>query len=226
MENRYLLIFCVLCWVIGTGVEGGFAQNTPPTGSLKNDAESRSPDSIPAAAAVAPDSGPGLPPRTEADQTNQPRSSADAADRQAGPKEIKPGYVDDWPWIIKQRKLPDVPIPKSPPPDFQWRDAGQRIRCEQQIADIRTHFLKARFHSIQGDACTCAENAQKFLGVEETIRSECPKGFLEQNGYSSRIVRNLEWLQELGAQRCLGIVSEGGKPQAGKPAEAPAVRAP
>lgn len=226
MKNRFLLIICALCWVIGTGVEGGFAQNAPATGSLKNDAESRSPDPIPSTTAVAPDSGPGLPPRTEANQTNQTPSSADATDRPAAPKEIKPGYVDDWPWIIKQKKLPDAPTPKSPPPDFPWRHADQRVRCEQQLADIREHFLKARFHSIQGDACTCAENAQKFLEAEKTIRSNCPKGYLEQNGYSSRIVRNLRWLQELGTQRCLGVVPEGGKPQAGKPAEAPAVRTP
>jgi len=226
MKNRFLLIFCALCWVIGTGVEGSFAQNAPPTGSLKIDTESRSPDSIPSTTAVVPDSGPGPPPRTEAKQTNQTPGSADATDRPAAQKEVKPGHIDDWPWIIKQKKLTEPPSPKTTPPSFQWLNADQKSRCEQQAVEIREHFLKARYHSIQGDACTCAENAQKFLEAEKNIRSECPKGFLEQNGYSIRIVRNLKWLQELGSQRCLGVVPEGGKPQAGKPGEAPAVRTP
>ena len=126
--------------------------------------------------------------------------------------------------LSSSTKMP--PSPKSTPPSFQWLSADQKTRCEQQAVEIREHFLKARYHSIQGDACTCAENAQKFLEVEKAIRSKCPKGFLEQNGYSTRIVRNLRWLQELGTQRCLGVVPEGGKPQAGKPGEAPAVRTP
>ena len=52
------------------------------------------------------------------------------------------------------------------------------------------------------DACACAENARKFMETEQNVRRDCPPGLLAQNGFSDRIVRNIDWLNQLGSQRC------------------------
>lgn len=85
----------------------------------------------------------------------------------------------------------------------QWKDDEQKSRCESHLARLKECFVRARYHSIQGDSCMTAEHARLFLEVLETCRMECPPGLVERNGYNKKIVRNLNWLYKLGKERCL-----------------------
>jgi hypothetical protein len=40
------------------------------------------------------------------------------------------------------------------------------------------------------------------MTLVENCKQDCPDGFLKKNGYTSRIIRNLSWLEKLGAERC------------------------
>ena len=67
---------------------------------------------------------------------------------------------------------------------------------------MRDLFLKTRHYSIQGASCDTTENAAAFLQTWEKSRQECPKAFLDQSGYTDRIIRNITYLERLGKDRC------------------------
>jgi len=133
----------------------------------------------------------------------------------------------DRPWIIKLWQEEKPPAPKEPLPPLEWKDESQRQHCESYLPLLRESFAKARFYSVQGDACRTSEFSQVFLNQARQCRSDCPEEFLERNGYTPRIERNLDLLLELGTKRCMDIGGSGGlvkspangEAKAGKPAE-------
>jgi hypothetical protein len=133
----------------------------------------------------------------------------------------------DRPWIIKLWQEEKTPAPKEPLPPLDWKDEFQKRHCESYLPLLRESFAKARFYSVQGDACRTAEFSQAFLNQVRQCRTDCPEEFLERNGYTPRIERNLDLLLELGAKRCMDIGGSGGvvkspakgRAMTGKPAE-------
>ena len=85
---------------------------------------------------------------------------------------------------------------------IKWKNEKQKIKCEGYLEPLKENFLKARHYSIQGQACGTAEYSQNFLKIVEKCKQDCPQNFLAQKGYTKRIVRNLSWLEKLGAERC------------------------
>ncbi len=85
---------------------------------------------------------------------------------------------------------------------IKWKNEAQKTRCNGYLASLKETFLKARYYSIQGVPCRTAENAQSFMTLIEHCKRDCPDGLLEKQGYTSRIVRNLRWLNKLGTERC------------------------
>jgi cytoskeletal protein RodZ len=74
--------------------------------------------------------------------------------------------------------------------------------CTNYLDQLQDQFLKTRHYSIQGVPCQTAENAEAFLQLAEKCNSECPEGLLEKSGYTSRIMRNIQFLEKLGNDRC------------------------
>ena len=91
---------------------------------------------------------------------------------------------------------------------IKWKDEKQKIKCEAYLGELKENFLKARHYSIQGQACGTAEYSRKFLKTVDRCKQDCPQNFLAQKGYTKRIVRNLSWLEKLGAERCPEMDSE------------------
>lgn len=85
---------------------------------------------------------------------------------------------------------------------IQWKNKKQKTTCETHLGQLKEHFLKARYYSIQGVPCGTAENARSFLVLVDSCKRDCPEGFLKKHGYTTRIIRNLSWLEKLGAERC------------------------
>lgn len=83
-----------------------------------------------------------------------------------------------------------------------WDDEHQKMKCKEYITDLRKWFLKTRHYSIQGAACQTKEYAAAFLHAKDKCTRDCPQGFLSQNGYTDRIVRNITYLEKLGKDRC------------------------
>ncbi|UCG66936.1 MAG: hypothetical protein JSW12_08050 [Deltaproteobacteria bacterium] len=106
-------------------------------------------------------------------------------------------------WIIKLRPLEKTKIPSKKPAPMEWDNEEQKTRCESLLASLRETFLKARYHSIQGDYCVTAKHAKAFSKLVENCKRDCPDGLLERSGYSGATIRNLEVLHELGSKLCL-----------------------
>ncbi|MDJ0783522.1 MAG: hypothetical protein QNJ22_16215 [Desulfosarcinaceae bacterium] len=107
-------------------------------------------------------------------------------------------------WIIKEPQLDPKKLKKAPERKVKWQNAAQQKRCEQYLKEIGSIFLKARYYSIQGDACACAEKADDFLELYQRTDGDCPDNYLEGEGYTLRIARNMRWLSELGQKQCIG----------------------
>jgi hypothetical protein len=107
-------------------------------------------------------------------------------------------------WITKQQEQMKARPPVKAPSSLPWKNENQKARCEAYLGQMRENFLKARYHSIQGDSCNTAGYSRAFLSLVEICKRECPEGFLERSGYTTRIIRNLNSLEELGTKRCVG----------------------
>lgn len=118
----------------------------------------------------------------------------------------------DRQWIIKLWQEQDKPMPKQPLPPMAWKDDSQKKQCESYLPLLRESFAKARNYSIQGDSCMTAEHSRAFLTHYRKCSQDCPEEFLARNGYTPRIERNLDLLEELGQKRCVDI--GGGRPAA------------
>jgi hypothetical protein len=113
-------------------------------------------------------------------------------------------YPEDRPWIIKRKTLKETKARKIKPPAFTWKDQEQKKKCDTYLGRVKEQFLHARYYSIQGDPCTSADHARKFMDLVEKCEQECPEDFLQKIGYTQQIVRNLRLLNELGTKKCLG----------------------
>ena len=107
-------------------------------------------------------------------------------------------------WIIRAPPPDSKKVKQAPAKSVKWKNSTQKKRCENDLEKLGSAFLKARYYSIQGDLCACAENADQFLSIYEKARKACPANYLQNEGYSSRITRNMGWLKALGKKRCMG----------------------
>ena len=83
-----------------------------------------------------------------------------------------------------------------------WADEKQEQTCNGYLEQLQEQFLKTRHYSIQGVPCKTADHAETFLQIADKCDKECPKGFVEASGYTSRIMRNIRFLGKLGNDKC------------------------
>jgi len=86
---------------------------------------------------------------------------------------------------------------------IKWENEAQEAKCDAYLEPLRENFLKTRHYSIQGDPCYTADYAKSFLSVAADCERDCPKGFMENKGFTNTIVRNINWLEKSGSERCL-----------------------
>jgi hypothetical protein len=86
---------------------------------------------------------------------------------------------------------------------IKWENEAQEAKCNAYLEPLRENFLKTRHYSIQGDPCYTADYAKSFLSVAVDCERDCPKGFMEKKGFTKTIVRNINWLEKSGSERCL-----------------------
>jgi hypothetical protein len=120
-----------------------------------------------------------------------------------GLKKNKRTAEEDRPWMIKEHPDKKSRTPKKAPLPLAWESDTQQSACKTRLKKFRKTFEKARTYSIRGDHCATAKYAKDFLEQEAQLRRECPSGFLEQSGYSEKIIQNLRVLLELGQKACL-----------------------
>lgn len=118
--------------------------------------------------------------------------------------------VQDRRWIIRTPPPDSKKAKPAPVKPVKWISDSQKKQCGEYLESLSGAFLKARYYSIQGDSCACAEHADRFLSIYEKSRMACPDNFLENEGYSDRITRNMGWLKALGEKRCMGPATAPG----------------
>jgi len=107
-------------------------------------------------------------------------------------------------WLMKQRDHSGKKITAKPPEPLKWQSKAQEAGCQAKAKSMGDAFARARFYSIQGDRCKTAQYAASFLETADICQQQCPKGFLERNGYNEQILRNMHQLKVLGTESCLG----------------------
>jgi len=168
-----------------------------PPNKVANDAETKN----------QPISKPQQPPVQEVKSSAQKgdKSVSSADSKEPKTHETSKTYeYPDRPWIIKKEHMKQAPALGEKPRAVKWKTEKQQIRCEANLKQIRENFLKARYYSMKGDFCHTANYANTFLNLVEDCKQECPEKLLEHYGYTKRIIRNLNWLEELGTKQCLG----------------------
>ncbi len=126
------------------------------------------------------------------------------------PQTPPPPTVQDRRWIIRTPPPESKKARPAPVKKVKWISDTQKKQCDAYLERLGGAFLKARYYSIQGDSCACAENADRFLNIYEKCRKACPDNFMENEGYSERITRNMGWLKALGEKRCMGPATKPG----------------
>jgi len=126
---------------------------------------------------------------------------------------------EDRRWITRIRPDGKKPLPKKDLPPLAWADDESKKRCEGLLEPLKDHFTKARYYSIQGDSCATAEHSKAFLTHVDSCNKDCPKDFLERNGYDEVLIRNVRYLRKSGTERCMGTQQQ--KKPAPKSAPAP-----
>lgn len=129
-------------------------------------------------------------------------------------------------WIIKMKDEKDRKIPARKPVAIAWAGKDQQTRCEAYLPGLQDAFSKTRYYSVGGDGCNTAGSARAFLDLVRNCEGDCPQGFLEAKGYSRRIIRNVEILNQLGQKRCTESVRETGPVTSGKKTEKKAAEKP
>ena len=109
---------------------------------------------------------------------------------------VKPPETSPGSTTSKTKK--QVQTPKA----IKWDSEVQKETCTAYMKQLQDLFLKTRHYSIQGVPCQTAENAEAFLQLSDKCNSECPAGLIERSGYTSRIMRNIQFLKKLGNDRC------------------------
>jgi len=85
---------------------------------------------------------------------------------------------------------------------IKWDSEAQKATCDGYLKQLQDLFLKTRHYSIQGVPCETADHSDAFLQVADKCEKECPQDLLEKSGYTSRIMRNINWLNKLGNDKC------------------------
>lgn len=101
-------------------------------------------------------------------------------------------------------------------PGIDSTGGHQKETCATQLKHLRELFIKTRHYAVQRAPCDTAESGAAFLRIIEKCRQDCPPQFLEQNGYTSRIIRHMTSLHKIGEGRCRDG-REATPPQAGGP---------
>jgi hypothetical protein len=81
-------------------------------------------------------------------------------------------------------------------------DSVQQAACEGQMQTLRNSFIEARHRAIEKNSCKTAAHASTFLMVFEECQKACPPDYLNQNGFTGRIVRNIQWLGSYNSKKC------------------------
>ena len=132
-------------------------------------------------------------------QTKKPKSVGEKPSGKKQSDTIVPGKTKD---IVKKESGGMSKNQKKKEALIKWKNETQKTKCNAYLASLKDSFLKARYYSIQGVPCGTAENARSFMTLVDNCKQDCPDGFLKKNGYTSRIIRNLSWLEKLGSERC------------------------
>jgi hypothetical protein len=141
----------------------------------------------------------GVPPTT-----NQEENMHDSQ-----PKENKAVLTPDpnRRWIMKQPKYTKTKTRPEPAKPVEWKHAVQKERCQAYGEKAKSVYQKARYYSIQGDRCKTARYSDEFLQIVEKSKSDCPDAFMENTGFDSLLIRNMQQLKALGLESCLGKTS-------------------
>ncbi len=110
-------------------------------------------------------------------------------------------------WIMRQQdhtKKKLKPVQRKP---LKWAGKDQQASCRTYERRMAETFDQARYYSIQGDRCKTAQFARAFLDTSGQCKTECPSGFLDYNGYSETVLRNMYQLKAIGTESCLGSKS-------------------
>lgn len=135
--------------------------------------------------------------KVKSDDTKKPLKAANDV------KGAKGDAKEDRPWTIKTRDRGKSGIPEKKANLLQWKSEAQRVQCDTHLKELRKSLSKARTYSVRGDTCATAKHADSFLNLTKRCKNECPDGFLEINGYSEKIIKNVTVLLELGKKACL-----------------------
>jgi|GEM_PF-6769930 len=136
----------------------------------------------------------------------EPLAGSGEGEQRSNPRVDSPSAAPSGPGEREKRKAP------SDCTDVEWKDEMQKLRCESYLEQLGESFHQARYYSIQGDPCKCADSSERFLEIIKTGTQDCPKDYFANKGFSDRIVRNIDSLKELGTRRCLDAsVSTKGK---------------
>jgi len=118
-------------------------------------------------------------------------------------KESKGSAKEDRPWAIKEHPTKKSHTPKKKPAPVKWENDAQQLQCETRLKELQKSLGKARTYSIRGDTCATAKHSDRFILLANRLKNECPEKFLENNGYSEKIIQNVKVLSELGKKACL-----------------------
>jgi hypothetical protein len=130
---------------------------------------------------------------------NDEGEASKGTDAQKGPARKK---SENGPVMIKQGPSKKVEAPKKKPAEITWENEKQKKECQAYLGELREALRKTRHYSTQGEPCGTGKYAKAFLASMDLCKAKCPKGFLEKNGYTARVIENVKRLHILGTQRC------------------------
>jgi hypothetical protein len=186
-------------------------EETPPADARQPnvDTESAEPDTS-SENSESTHQGPAIPTKGHPDTDNDNRKSeatAEGVERepsQVTPPAKKTGAAPSSNKTKSKNQNPSAPskTPIQTPTAIKWDSEAQKATCDGYLKQLQDLFLRTRHYSIQGVPCETADHADAFLQVANKCEKECPKGLLEKSGYTSRIMRNINWLNKLGNDKC------------------------
>ena len=145
---------------------------------------------------TAPETQPQTKSQDEEIKTGSKQNPKNVDDDQLKSSGVKPPKTNSGSTSPTTKK--HVQTPKA----IKWNSEVQKETCTAYMKQLQDLFLKTRHYSIQGVPCQTAENAEAFLQLADKCNSECPEGLIEKSGYTSRIMRNIQFLEKLGNDRC------------------------
>ncbi len=86
----------------------------------------------------------------------------------------------------------------EPEDDNPLQEAG----CESHMQMLRNRFIETRHRALDKNACKTVADVSTFLMVLQECQKACPPDHLNQNGFTERIARNMQWLGSYNAKKC------------------------